>query len=131
MMTVQVRVDVGVVELDGGEHRRPGRKVHELGALVEKSGVVLIAFQDHVAAPAHPVVGLEILGDAPHHEAGVQSQGEEQPGDERRGGGFAVGAGHHQALPVAHQEAVQGLRQGEAGEVVGPTPPGPRGCPGG
>ena len=73
-----------------------GGKVDELGALVEKGGVVFIAFQDHVAAAAHPVIGLKILGDAPHHEAGVQPQGKEQPGDQGRGGGLAVGAGHHQ-----------------------------------
>ena len=30
-----------------------------------------------------------------------------------------MGAGHHDGLPVAHQEAVQGLGQGEAGEVLG------------
>ena len=106
-----------MVELDGGEHRRPGVEVDELGALVEKGGVVLISFQGHIAAPAHPVIGLEIFGDAPHHEAGVQPQGEEEPTDEGRGGGLAVGAGHHQALAVPHQEAVQGLGQGEPGEV--------------
>ena len=116
---VEVGVDVGVVELDGGEHRRPGGKVDELGALVEKGGVVLIAFHDHVAAAAHPVIGLKILGDAPHHEPGVQPQGKEEPGDQGRGGGLAVGAGHHHGLPVAHQEAVQGLGQGEAGQVSG------------
>ena len=116
---IQVGVDVGVVEFDGGEHRHPGPEVHELGALVEKGGVVFVALQDHVRAPAHPVIGLEIPGDAAHHEAGVQAQGVEQPGDERRGGGLAVGAGHHQALALAHQEAVQRLRQRQARDVAG------------
>jgi len=43
----------------------------------------------------------------------------EQPGNERGGGAFAVGAGHHDALPLPHQKAVQGLGQGQPGEIPG------------
>ena len=78
MMTVQVGVDVGEwsnsMEVSTAAR---GRKVDELGALVEKGGVVLIAFHNHVTAAAHPVIGLKIFGGAAHHEPRVQPQGKE------------------------------------------------------
>ena len=99
-MMTSGRVDVGVVELDGGEHRRPGGKVDELRALVEKGGVVLIAFHDHVAAAPHPVIGLKVFAMPPTMNP-VDPPKAKQSQDIRAVVVVLPGCGHHNGLPVA------------------------------
>jgi hypothetical protein len=108
----EVPVDVGVVELDVREHRGNGPVVQELRPLVEEGGVVLVALDDDPAAVSQPVVALEVLQDAADHEGGVAPGGVQDPGEEGRGRGLAVGARHHQGLPASHHKAVDGLGHG-------------------
>ena len=49
---VEVRVDVGVVELDVVDHRDVGQVLQELRRLVEERAVVFVAFDDEVAPAA-------------------------------------------------------------------------------
>ncbi len=108
----EVPVDVGVVELDAREHRGSRSVVQELRSLVEEGGVVLVALDDDRTPVSQPVVALEVLQNAADHEGGLAPGGLQDPGEEGRGGGLAVGARHHQALPVAHHKAVDGLGHG-------------------
>ena len=60
----EVRVDVGVVELDVVDDGDVGQVLQELRRLVEERAVVFVAFDDELAAAADPVAALEVLGDA-------------------------------------------------------------------
>ncbi len=51
---VEVVEDVGVVELEVVQHRRARAVVHELAALVEEGGVVLVCFDHEGLALAQP-----------------------------------------------------------------------------
>jgi len=65
---VEVRIDVGMVELDVGEDEGVGKIVHELRALIEESRVVLVAFDDEGAAVAQMEAGAEVFRDATDEE---------------------------------------------------------------
>ena len=59
---LQVAVDVGVVELDGGDEERVGVVVQELRTLVEERGIVLVALDDEPLAAADAEVPRKIAG---------------------------------------------------------------------
>ena len=73
---VEILVDVGVIELDGGEDDGVGKVVQELRSLVEEGGVVLVAFEDEVLALAEVKAGAEIFGDAADEEGGLECRRE-------------------------------------------------------
>ena len=117
---VEVRVDVGVVELDVVHHRDFRQVVKELRTLVEEGRVVFIAFQ-HVEVGLREIrAAAEVLRQPADHPAGIAAGGQEQPAEHRAGGRLAMGAGHH-VVPLAAQEVLfhhlwQGLVEQLAGQ---------------
>ena len=65
----QVGEDVRVVELEVVQHGGARAVVHELAALVEEGGVVLVGFHDEVGAGAQARGHAEILRHAADQEA--------------------------------------------------------------
>jgi hypothetical protein len=49
---LEIRENVGMIELEIIQDNRTGTIMNKLGPLIEKSGVVLIRFHDKVARPA-------------------------------------------------------------------------------
>lgn len=76
------REDVGVIELEVVDDGDFGEVVDELGALVEKGGVVLIAFDDEPGGISEACALAEIAGDAADEERGVEAGVFEDPGEE-------------------------------------------------
>ncbi len=110
----EVRKDVGVVVLEVVEHRGARAVVHELAALVEERGVVLVGL-DHErrAGIAQPCADAEVQRHAADQEAGLASLGQgllEDPGQHRGGGGLAMGAGHRQHMAALQHLLGQPLR---------------------
>jgi len=93
-----VREDVGVIVFKVVEdgHQRP--VVHELAALVEEGGVVLVGLDHELAALAQAGGDAEILGDAADQETGRTTGAFQQPGEDGGGGGLAMGTGHGQRV---------------------------------
>ena len=60
----EIRVDVGVIELDMSEDQRVREVVEKFRAFVEEGGVVLVAFDDEGARGAKLKAGAEVLGHA-------------------------------------------------------------------
>ena len=92
---VEVRVDVGVVELDVVDDGDVGQVLQELRGLVEERAVVLVAFDDELASAAEAIarsVLAEVPRDAADEDAGVDAAVRQHPAGERGGGGLAVRA---------------------------------------
>ena len=47
---IEIAVDIGVVEFNAGQNHMLGPVVEKFRPFVEKGGVVLVAFDDHVVA---------------------------------------------------------------------------------
>lgn len=105
-----VREDVGVVVFKVVEdgHQRP--VVHELAALVEERGVVLVGLDHELAALAQPGGDAEILGDAADQETGRTTRAFQQPGEDGGGGGLAMGTCHGQGVATRQYLFGQPLR---------------------
>ena len=71
---VQIAENIGMVEFDAGQHRHVRMVVQELGPLVEKGGVVFIAFKHDPVPLAHPVVAVEVGNDAPDEKGRIQTR---------------------------------------------------------
>ena len=89
-------VYIGVVKLQVVEDRDVRAVVNELGALVEKRAVVFIRFNDEVlTGAAAGACGLrEVAGFAADQVARRGAGAFQDPGEDGRGGGLAVGAGY-------------------------------------
>jgi hypothetical protein len=112
-----------VVKLDVREDERVGKVVHELRALVEEGGVVLVAFDDEGASVAEAETGSEVLCDASdekrRREAGLAARGDfVDPGQHAGGGGLAVGSGDDQRFVTANEFVVDQARQRGEGDVL-------------
>jgi hypothetical protein len=88
-----VAVDVGVIELDVGHHRRPRQVVPHLRAFVEVRGVVLVGLDAEVFAVGQTEGRAEVLGDAADQKRRVEPGALEQPGEDRRRRRLAVRTG--------------------------------------
>ena len=109
---IQVLKNIGMVKFHAGQHGHRRSKMHELGAFVEKCGVILIAFDDHVVSATQPEVAVEVLQNPTNHKGRVQSGFVKHPGQNRRGGRFAVSAGDHKRFFILGDKAVQCLGHG-------------------
>ena len=65
-----------------------------------------------MGAVAQPIVGVEIAAEPPGQKGGVGPGPFQQPGQEGRGGGLAVGSGGHHRLPPGDEPLPQGFGQG-------------------
>ena len=99
----EVGEDVRVVELEVVQDCRTRPVVHELAALVEQRGVVLVGLDDEGVALAEPRRDAEVLRHAADEETGLLPGGLENPREHRRRRGLAVRAGHGQHVsPLQH-----------------------------
>ncbi|MNJ55051.1 hypothetical protein D3C77_505230 [compost metagenome] len=89
-------VGAHVIGIDIGDHRH-----HRLQ--VQETGVALVGLGDQVAAAAQLGIGARRVQPAADDERGVQPGGGEHRRQQAGGGGLAMGAGHRDAMPVAHQ----------------------------
>ena len=107
---VDVRVDIGVVELDVVDDQRARPVVHELGALVEERRVVLVGLDDEVLRAAEPRRDAEVARDAADQESGLQARVLENPREHARRRGLAVRSGHREHPFVAQHVLGEPLR---------------------
>ena len=99
----QIREDVGVVVLQVVEHGGTRPVVHELGTLVEESRVVFVGLDDEIGLAPQARRDREVARHATDQEARLAPGGLKDPGQQRRGGGLAVRAGHaHHPAPDQH-----------------------------
>ena len=108
---LDVRIDVRMVVLDVVHDQRPRPVVDELGALVEKRGVVFVGFDDEIRIPAEPRGDAEVERHSTDQKAGLEPCTVQNPGQHARRGGLAVGSGDGQHPTVA---------QHVLGEPLGP-----------
>ncbi len=87
---LEVVEDIGVIELDIVHDRNFGEVVDELGALVEKGGVIFIAFKDVDFGIVKTSPLPEIAGDASDHKTGALSGGFKNPRKKRGGCRFPM-----------------------------------------
>jgi len=112
----QVGKNVGVVEFQIIENRRARTVMDELGAFVEKRGVVLVGFDDEESAVAQPRGQAEVERNASDQKTGLESRAFENPGQHARCGGFAVRSGYGQHPGVLQHVAVKPLRTRRVGD---------------
>ena len=117
----EVGKDVRVVELQVVQNGRSGAVMHKFGALVEKSGVVLVCL-DH--EKRRRAIRRQARRDAEirRHPADQKSRRQprvlEDPGEDGAGRGLAMGAGHRDHPLVAQHVLVQPLRSRGIGEAT-------------
>lgn len=110
--------DVGMVHLQVVQQGDFGEVVDELAAFVEERGVILVAFQDEPRRVGEPRALTQVGRDTADEERGIQSGALEHPGEQRRGGGLAVGAGDDQRAFPAQKAFLEQLRQGAITQLV-------------
>ena len=110
-------VNVRVVELNVVDDHQFRQVMQEFGAFVEKRRVVFVPLQHGEIGIRKTAAAAQITGDAADHEAGVQPGVLHQPRQHGRGGGFAVGAGHHVVALAAQEVFLHRLRQGEVAQA--------------
>ncbi len=114
---VEVSVDIGVVELDTGDHRDLGAIMEKLRPFVEKGGVVFVALYHEFLARAVAEVAGKTLEQAADKKTRVAAGAIKDGGQQRGGSGLAVGAGHHQRGFALQEEVGQSLGKGEKGQA--------------
>ena len=107
----QRRKDVGVIELEVVQNSHLGQVVDELGTLVEEGRVVFVTLDHEPFGVGEAGPLPQIAGDAADEERRIQARALEHPGQERGGGGLAVGAGHHQRTPPPDEELLEQFGQ--------------------
>ncbi len=108
---VEVRVDIGVVELDVVHDGDIGEILQELGCLVEEGAVVFVPLDDELAAAAHAVTALEVLRDPADEHAGIGSAVREQPARQRRRRRFPMCPGDDDGACAPEKVIAHGFRQ--------------------
>ena len=92
LIDVEVGVDVGMVELDGGDDEVIGLVVEEFCGFVPIGGIVFVAFENEFGTAGEAVALAEIFGDTADEEIRMLSRHVEDPGEHGGGGGFSVRA---------------------------------------
>ena len=112
----QVRKDVGVVVLEVGEHRGAWPIPHELRALIEEGGVVLVGLDHEEGRGGGARRHAEVARHAADQETGIEPRMVQDPGEHRRGGALAVRP-RDREHPLVHQHVLgEPLRTGGVGE---------------
>ena len=108
---IEIFVDIGMIELDGGEDDRVGKVMQELRSLVEESGVVLVAFQNEMFSLSEMKAGAKVFCDSADQKRWLHACGMKDPRQHGGGGGLAVRAGDDQHFPAAQEFVMQQLRE--------------------
>src|SRR5690606_28745804 len=112
---VDVPVDVGMIELEVIEDDGTGPVVDELCALVKKSGVVFIGFDDKQLRIAESRGPREIPGNPAYQEAGLQSRVLQHEGEHACCSRLAVRSRNGKHVPASQHILGQPLRAGAVG----------------
>ena len=113
----QVVKDVGMVKFQVVEYRGAGPVVHKLAALVKKSRVVFVGFNDNGLALAESGRDAKVQRHAAHQKAGLQAGSFQDPAGHGRGGGFAVGTGDGNHMATLQHMLSQPLRSADVGQA--------------
>ena len=92
---VQVTEAIGMVHLDDRDHGEPWLQSQE-------SVIVFVGLDDKVFPLPCLGVGPQVFHHAAHDEGRVQARLGQEPGDQGRGGGLAMGASHSDAVATHH-----------------------------
>ena len=106
---VEVRVDVGVIELDVVQQERVRVVVQKLRTFVEERRVVFVAFDDELRPVAELEVLIEIERDPADDHARIASGRFQQPRHQRRRRGLAVRPGHDDRMLPFDEELMDRL----------------------
>ena len=115
---VQVAENIRMVELHTGQDGGVRPVMQELGALVEKSGVVFVPFGHEHVTFGNPVIAVEVFQPAAHHESRFGAAVVQHPGQQRGGGGFSVRPGDHERFAIAEKEPVQSFGKRGVGNFL-------------
>ena len=114
----QVFEDIRVVEFEVVQNRGAGPVMHELGALVEKGAVVFICLDHEERRIAEPGRDAEVLRYAADQETGSHAGVFENPCQQTRCGGLAVGSGNGHDPTVLQHMTGQPLGAGHIGNAL-------------
>ena len=109
--------DVRVVVFEVVEDRDARVVMHELRALVEERGVVLVRFNDKRLALPEPCRHTEIARHAADQKTRRQAGAFQQMRQQAGRGGLAVGAGHRQHVALGQHGLAQPLRAGDVAQT--------------
>src|SRR5712691_9295665 len=71
---LEVAIDIRMVELDGGDNCAVRAVMEKLGALVEKGGVVLVAFDHEIGSRTEAIVRIEVARHSTYEHRRVASR---------------------------------------------------------
>ncbi len=108
---LEIPVDIGMIELDGGHDRGAWPIVQKLRSFIKISAVVLIPFNHHVRALAQSKGAVKIAHDRADEHVRITPGLGEHPGDQGRGGAFAMRASDHHTVTVLNKKICQSLRK--------------------
>src|SRR5690242_7729451 len=100
-----------MVELDARKNHVVRAVVDELGAFIEKGGIILVTFENDMISAAGAPARTEIQWNPANEKPGVQPGTLEHPRGERRRGRFAMGSGHDKGLASTDQKSPERLRK--------------------
>ena len=100
---VQIVINVRMVEFDIVDHNALGQIMKELRALIEKGGVIFIAFQHIDPRVGEMRATIEIFRQSADHVAGISTGVFKNPCQHRRRGRLSMGARDHE-IPFAPEE---------------------------
>jgi hypothetical protein len=94
---------VGMIEFHIIQNKHLRQIMQKLWPLVEKSGIVFIAFEHEMPAFAQPEALSEIFRNAADEKARIQARAVQCPGEQAAGRGFAMCAGHDAGIFAANE----------------------------
>src|SRR5579859_4132960 len=106
----QIIEDVGMIELQIIQNCGLWAVMHEFGALVEESRVVLVRLNDEKLAAGVAGGHREIHRNAANQESGRPARAFQDPGEHRRHSGLAVRTGDREDVPPGENVFRQPLR---------------------
>ena len=108
---LKVFKNVRVIELQIVDDCHLWQVMDELAAFVEEGGVVFVPFDDEPLAVGEAGALAEIVGETADEVAWIEAIVLEHPGQQRGGGGLAVGASDDEGAFAANEKLFQQLRQ--------------------
>ena len=125
---VQVRIDIGVVELDVADHGNVRQVLQELRGLVEERAVVVVPLDDELSPAANSVAAVEVFGDTADEHAGIGAAVSQEPSGQRRRRGLAVSTRYDDRPRSPQKMIADGFRQRAVANLPGRAPLRAPGC---
>ena len=102
----QARVDIGMVKFDASENGPGWGIMEKLWSLVKEGRIIFVSFDDKVRPSANVIIAIEVFQDATHHEAWIEACYGQDPRQEGRGRGLAMGPGYYECPLAMNKEPV-------------------------